>query len=100
MTFPLAQRRLPPEIPRHGDIAINRAPQRVLSSNRKFRGAGFRVVGMSLDDEGWKVVKPFISTASIPYRASTSCSRPGRRLLILGNDAQAVSIFLGDNSSF
>jgi hypothetical protein len=36
MTFPLAQRRLPPEIPRHGDIAINRAPQRVLSSNQNF----------------------------------------------------------------
>lgn len=42
---------------------------------RKYRDSGLRVVGVSLDDGGWKVVKPFISSASVPYR------------IVLGNEA-------------
>jgi peroxiredoxin len=44
---------------------------------RKYRRKGLRVIGVSLDDDGWKVVKPFIKSAGIPYR------------IALGNDATA-----------
>jgi len=44
---------------------------------RKYRGKGLAVVGVSLDEDGWKVVKPFLATARIPYR------------IVLGNDATA-----------
>jgi hypothetical protein len=38
---------------------------------------GLRVIGVSLDEEGWKVVKPFLETAKVPY------------LMILGDDPTA-----------
>ena len=38
---------------------------------------GFAVVGISLDDGGWKVLKPFLSGTQIPYR------------ILLGDDATA-----------
>ena len=44
---------------------------------RKYSAKGLSVVGVSLDDEGWKVVKPFLATAKVPYR------------MILGDDATA-----------
>lgn len=34
---------------------------------RKYGVQGVNVVGVSLDDEGWKVVKPFMKSANIPY---------------------------------
>jgi peroxiredoxin len=40
---------------------------------------GLSVVGVSLDEDGWKVVKPFIKTAGVPYR------------IVLGNHATASS---------
>lgn len=43
--------------------------------SRKYRDRGVVVVGVSLDDDGWKVVTPFIKTAQIPYG------------IVLGNDA-------------
>ena len=46
---------------------------------RKYHEAGLRVVGVSLDEEGWEVVKPFIKTAAVPYR------------ILLGNDATATA---------
>ena len=44
---------------------------------RKYSSKGLEVVGVSLDSDGWKVVKPFIETANVPYT------------IILGNDAMA-----------
>ncbi len=38
---------------------------------------GLAVVGVSLDEDGWTAVKPFIKSAKVPYR------------IILGNDATA-----------
>jgi len=38
---------------------------------------GLAVVGVSLDDGGWKVVKPFLAETKVPYR------------IVLGNDATA-----------
>lgn len=42
--------------------------------HQKYRARGVRVVGISLDEDGWKAVRPFVKTASIPYR------------IVLGND--------------
>ncbi len=44
---------------------------------RKYGKQGLTVIGVSMDDEGWKVVKPFIKAAAVPYR------------IVLGNDATA-----------
>jgi peroxiredoxin len=35
---------------------------------RKYAAKGLTVVGVSLDEDGWKVVKPFLETAKAPYR--------------------------------
>src|SRR5689334_21209745 len=43
--------------------------------HQKYASKGLAVVGVSLDDDGWKVVKPFIETARVPYR------------IVLGNEA-------------
>jgi len=44
---------------------------------RKNKDRGFAVLGVSMDDEGWKVIKPFIADMKINYR------------VILGNDQAA-----------
>ncbi len=44
---------------------------------RKYAAKGLTVVGVSLDDDGWKAVKPFLATAHIPYR------------IVLGDDPTA-----------
>jgi peroxiredoxin len=44
---------------------------------RRYSKQGLAVVGVSLDDDGWKIVKPFLATANIPYR------------VVLGDDATA-----------
>lgn len=51
---------------------------------RKYGDQDLRVIGVSLDDEGWKVVKPFIKAASVPYR------------IVLGNDATAKAYGIGN----
>ena len=43
----------------------------------KYGAQGVAVVGVSLDEEGWKAVRPFIQEAKVPYR------------IVLGNDATA-----------
>jgi peroxiredoxin len=45
--------------------------------SHKYSAQGLAVVGVSLDSDGWKVVKPFIATSKVPYT------------IILGNDAMA-----------
>ncbi len=35
---------------------------------RKYKDRGFAVIGVAMDDEGWDVVKPFISDLAINYR--------------------------------
>ena len=44
---------------------------------RSYGEKGFAVVGVSLDDDGWKVVTPFVKSASIPYE------------ILLGNEKTA-----------
>jgi peroxiredoxin len=51
---------------------------------RKYGDEGLSVIGVSLDEDGWKVVKPFIETEAIPYR------------IVLGNDAIAKAYGIGN----
>jgi cytochrome c biogenesis protein CcmG/thiol:disulfide interchange protein DsbE len=44
---------------------------------RKFGAKGFAVVGVSLDEGGWEVLKPFLAKTQVPYR------------MLLGDDATA-----------
>jgi peroxiredoxin len=44
---------------------------------RKHKDKGFNVVGVSMDDEGWEVVKPFLAGLGVNYR------------VVIGNDATA-----------
>jgi cytochrome c biogenesis protein CcmG/thiol:disulfide interchange protein DsbE len=41
----------------------------------KYRAKGLVVVGISLDDDGWKVLNPFLASAKMPYT------------ILLGDDA-------------
>lgn len=43
----------------------------------------FAVVGVSLDDDGWKVVKPFLAHTKVPYR------------MLLGDEATANRYGIG-----
>jgi len=45
--------------------------------DRKYRSSGLAVVGISMDDDGWKVVTPFLKTAGVPYQ------------IVLGNESTA-----------
>ncbi|MHB8655551.1 MAG: peroxiredoxin family protein [Terriglobia bacterium] len=35
---------------------------------KKYRKKGFAMVGVSLDEGGWKVLKPFLANHKVPYR--------------------------------
>jgi peroxiredoxin len=48
-----------------------------MEMQRKNRDKGFEVLGVSMDDEGWDVVRPFLKELSINYR------------VMIGNDATA-----------
>ena len=51
---------------------------------RKYGAEGLNVVGISMDDDGWKVVKPFIQSRNVPYR------------IVLGNDSVAKQYAIGN----
>ena len=51
---------------------------------RKYGDEGLNVIGVSLDEDGWKVVKPFIKAAGVPYR------------IVLGNDSIAKAYGIGN----
>ena len=46
---------------------------------RNDKDKGLEVLGVSMDDEGWEVVKPFLSEVGVNYR------------IVMGNDATAQS---------
>jgi peroxiredoxin len=50
---------------------------------RKYAADGLRVVGVSLDDDGWKVLKPFLASVNVPYR------------IILGDEATTKEYGIG-----
>ena len=39
-----------------------------IAFERKYKDQGFAVIGVSMDEEGWTVVKPFVSELAINYR--------------------------------
>ena len=45
--------------------------------HRKYASKGLNVVGLSMDSDGWKSVRPFLKSANVPYR------------IIVGDDAIA-----------
>ena len=45
---------------------------------RKHKDRGFAVIGVSMDEEGWEVVKPFLSRMQVNYR------------VVIGNDEVAT----------
>ncbi|MCX6627238.1 MAG: TlpA disulfide reductase family protein [Candidatus Solibacter sp.] len=48
-----------------------------MEMERKNKDRGFNVLGVSMDDEGWEVVKPFLADLGVNYR------------VVIGNDATA-----------
>jgi cytochrome c biogenesis protein CcmG/thiol:disulfide interchange protein DsbE len=44
---------------------------------RKYKDRGFVMIGVAMDDEGWKVVKPFVEQMKMNYR------------VVMGNDHTA-----------
>jgi peroxiredoxin len=44
---------------------------------RRYKDQGFSVIGISMDDDGWNAVKPFVSEVGLNYR------------ILLGNDTVA-----------
>jgi cytochrome c biogenesis protein CcmG/thiol:disulfide interchange protein DsbE len=49
----------------------------LIDIERKNKDRGFAVLGVSMDDEGWEVVKPFMKEVGLNYR------------VVIGNDATA-----------
>ena len=49
----------------------------LIDIERKNKDRGFAVLGVSMDDEGWEVVKPFMKEVGMNYR------------VVIGNDATA-----------
>jgi len=39
-----------------------------IDMQRKYKDRGFEVLGISMDDEGWEVVKPFLAEVGVNYR--------------------------------
>jgi peroxiredoxin len=52
--------------------------------HRKYGAKGLAVVGVSLDSEGWNVVKPFMKSVDLPYR------------VVLGDDGVAKKYGIGN----
>jgi thiol-disulfide isomerase/thioredoxin len=46
---------------------------------KKYKHSGLAVIGVSMDDDGWKVVKPFLKAKKLNYT------------VVLGNDSVAKS---------
>ncbi|MGB6943955.1 MAG: TlpA disulfide reductase family protein [Bryobacteraceae bacterium] len=46
---------------------------------KKYGAKGFAMVGVSLDDGGWKVLKPFLASHNVPYRMLLGDDRIAQR---------------------
>jgi len=51
---------------------------------KKYGAQGLAVIGVSMDEGGWKVVKPFLAQTHVPYR------------MLLGDDAMAKHYGIGN----
>ena len=52
-----------------------------MEMERKNKDKGFAVLGVSMDDEGWEVVKPFLADLGVNYR------------VVIGNDSTAQTVW-------
>jgi cytochrome c biogenesis protein CcmG/thiol:disulfide interchange protein DsbE len=71
---------------------------------KKYQGEGFTVLGVSMDDEGWKVVKPFVAAKNINYPVVLGDEKVNQlyggidalpTTLVLGRDGRIVFIHSG-----
>ena len=46
--------------------------------NKKYKDSGLAVLGISMDDDGWKSVKPYITEKKIDYRIAVGNDQIGR----------------------
>lgn len=53
--------------------------------------SGFAVIGVSLDEDGWGIVKPFLTKSNIPYRIVLGDDATGKKYNV---DAMPVSLLL------
>ena len=44
---------------------------------RKYKDRGFEVLGVSMDDDGWKVISPFVNAKKINYRVLLGDDKTG-----------------------
>ncbi len=51
---------------------------------RQYAAKGLRVIGVSMDDDGWKSVKPFLAKTNVPYK------------IVIGDDAMAKTYAIGN----
>ena len=52
-----------------------------MEMQRKNKDKGFEVLGVAMDDEGWEVVKPFVTKMGVNYR------------MVIGNDTTAQAVW-------
>jgi peroxiredoxin len=51
--------------------------------HRKYGDQGLAVIGVSMDDEGWKVVAPFVKSAGISYQIVLGDQATGKKYAIV-----------------
>jgi peroxiredoxin len=71
---------------------------------RKYKDRGFEVVGVSMDDEGWKVIKPFVAEQKINYRIVLGDDKTGDQYggvealpttFVIDRDGRIASVHVG-----
>jgi peroxiredoxin len=50
----------------------------------KYRSKGLEVVGVAMDDEGWKVIKPFLSATKVSYQVLAGDQRTFQNYGLVG----------------
>ena len=71
---------------------------------QQFKSRGFEVVGVSMDEDGWKVIKPYIAEHKINYRVVLGNDSVGQlyggvdslpTTFILGRDGKVAYVHVG-----
>lgn len=65
---------------------------------QQFKSKGFEVVGVSMDDDGWKVVKPYITEHKLNYRVLLGNETVSQ--LYGGLDALPTTFMIGRDGKF
>ncbi len=71
---------------------------------RKYKDRGFEVLGVSMDDEGWKAIAPFVNAKKINYRIVLGDDKTGDQYggiealpttFVLDRDGRIASVHIG-----